>query len=103
MTSYKHEPRIIVHIHTLHSRAFRPLRWSVVLLLGCGKTRTVLTIGFAGEQRVPSIHSPQTFFNFCEELIRLNTCKKVVLSDCNEHVGIPEIRKLLGRSLRMVS
>ena len=46
---FKHVRRIIVHIHALRVRAFPPLRWSVVLLLGCGKTRTVMIIGFAGE------------------------------------------------------
>ena len=84
MKQYKHEPRIVVHIHTLRDRAFRLLRWSVVLLVGCGKTRAVLTIGFAGERRFPSIHRTHTFSNFFEDLLYLNTCKNIVLSDCIE-------------------
>lgn len=73
MKSYKHVPRTFVHIHTLRARAFLLLRWSV---LGCGKTRTVLTIGFSGERRGPSIYLPHTFPNFFEDLLHLNTCTK---------------------------
>jgi len=34
MKSYKHVRRIFVYIRTLRARAFPPLRWSLVLLLG---------------------------------------------------------------------
>ena len=74
MKSYEHVPNIIVHVHTLRAHVFRPLRWSVVLLLGCDKTRTVLNVGFSGERRGPNIHCPHTLSNFFEDLLHLNAC-----------------------------
>jgi hypothetical protein len=93
MKFYMHFSRIIVRVHTLRARSFSPSRWTLVLLLGYGKTHTLWSIIFSEERMRHNIHFTHIFPNFFEYLLHLNACGKCSVNTC---LAVSSLVELVG-------